>query len=55
MSRYLNTLRLFWGTALAVQLEYQINVFLELIAMVASLIGSVFILSLFFTRLFQDQ
>ena len=49
MNRYLHTLRLFWGTALAVQLEYQVNILLELLAMAASLIGSVFILSLFFT------
>lgn len=50
MNRYLNTLRLFWSNALAIQLEYQINFFVELIAMVGTLSGSVFILSLFFSQ-----
>lgn len=48
MGRYLLTLRRFWGTALAGQLEYQLNVVLELLAAMANLAGSVFILSLFF-------
>lgn len=50
MFRYLKTLRLFWSTALAVQLEYQINFAIELIAMIGTLLGSVFILSLFFSQ-----
>ena len=48
MRRYLLTLRRFWGTALAGQLEYQLNVVIELLAAAANLAGSVFILSLFF-------
>ena len=48
LRRYLLTLRRFWGTALAGQLEYQLNVVLELLAAIANLAGSVFILSLFF-------
>ncbi|MEB3234090.1 MAG: ABC-2 family transporter protein [Cyanobacteriota bacterium] len=48
MGRYLRSLRRFWGTALAGQLEYQLNVVFELLAAIANLAGSVFILSLFF-------
>ena len=32
MGRYWRTLRRFWGTAVAVQLEYQANVLIELLA-----------------------
>ena len=46
--RYLRTLRVFWSTALASQLDYQLNAVLELLATAANLAGSVFILSLFF-------
>tara|TARA_Y100001968_G_scaffold324496_1_gene363971 strand:- start:35048 stop:35836 length:789 start_codon:yes stop_codon:yes gene_type:complete len=53
MNRYLKTLRLFWSTALAVQLEYQINFLIELIAMFGTLLGSIFILSLFFRQGYQ--
>tara|TARA_Y100001968_G_C19329252_1_gene703414 strand:+ start:195 stop:983 length:789 start_codon:yes stop_codon:yes gene_type:complete len=48
MKRYIKTLSLFWNTAFAVQLEYQINFIIELIAMIGTLLGSIFILSLFF-------
>ncbi len=48
MRRYWHTLRRFWGTALATQLEYQLNVLLELLAVVLSLGGSLLLLSLFF-------
>ena len=48
MGRYWRTLRRFWGTAVAVQLEYQANVLIELLAVVMSLSGSLFMLSLFF-------
>jgi len=50
LRRYLLTLRRFWGTALAGQLEYQLNVLIELLAAALNLAGSVFILSLFFGR-----
>ena len=40
MGRYWRTLRRFWGTALATQLEYQLNVVVELLAVVLSLGGS---------------
>lgn len=48
MGRYWRTLRRFWGTALATQLEYQLNVLVELLAVVLSLGGSLLLLSLFF-------
>tara|TARA_Y100001968_G_C19439290_1_gene761625 strand:- start:2174 stop:2962 length:789 start_codon:yes stop_codon:yes gene_type:complete len=50
MKRYLNTLMMFWKTALAVQLEYKINFLIEIIAMIGTLVGSIFILSLFFSQ-----
>jgi len=49
MRRYLKTIRLFWSTAFASQLEYQLNFLIELLAMFGTLLGSIFILSLFFT------
>jgi len=49
MHRYIKTIRLFWSTAFASQLEYQLNFLIELLAMLGTLLGSVFILSLFFT------
>ena len=48
MGRYWRTLCRFWGTALAMQLEYQLNVLIELLAVVLSLSGSLFMLSLLF-------
>jgi ABC-2 type transport system permease protein len=45
---YALTLRRFWGTAIAGQLEYQLNLVIELLAAAANLVGSLFILSLFF-------
>ncbi|RZO12474.1 MAG: ABC transporter permease [Synechococcus sp. MED-G135] len=48
MGRYWRTLRRFWGTALATQLEYQANALIELLAVALSLGGSLLLLSLFF-------
>ncbi|KGG25351.1 conserved membrane protein [Prochlorococcus sp. MIT 0702] len=42
------SLQRFWATALAGQLEYQANMLIDLLAMVGSLAGSIFVLSLFF-------
>lgn len=50
MGRYLLTLRRFWGTSLASQLEYQLNALIELVAMVANLLGSVLVLWLFYRQ-----
>ena len=49
MHRYFKTIKLFWSTSFASQLEYQLNFLIELIAMFGTLFGSIFILSLFFT------
>jgi len=48
MGRYWRTLCRFWSTALAVQLEYQADVLIELLAVAMSLSGSLFLLSLFY-------
>ena len=48
MGRYLLTLRSFWATALASQLEYQLNGLIDLLAMVGNLVGSLFVISLFY-------
>lgn len=48
MGRYLLSLKRFWATALAGQLEYQANMLIDLLAMAGSLAGSIFVLSLFF-------
>ncbi len=49
MRRYFKTIKLFWSTAFAAQLEYQLNFLIELLAMLGTLAGSIFILSLFFS------
>ena len=49
MYRYIKTIKLLWSTAFASQLEYQLNFLIELLALFGTLLGSVFILSLFFT------
>ena len=48
MGRYWRTLCRFWGTALATQLEYQLNVVIELLAVALSLSGSLLMLTLLF-------
>jgi len=46
--RHLCTLRRFWSSSLAAQMEYRINLLIELLAVLGSLAGSVFTLSLFY-------
>jgi ABC-2 type transport system permease protein len=48
MGRYFRTLRRFWGMALASEIEYRFNLLIELVAVVANLASSLFVLSLFF-------
>ena len=48
MSRYLRVLRLFWGAALAAEMEYRINFLLAAITSVGNLTGSIFGLFLFY-------
>ncbi|NQV10226.1 MAG: ABC-2 family transporter protein [Cyanobacteria bacterium] len=46
--RILRLLRRFWATSLAADLEYQVNVLIELLAVAGNLAGSLFVLSLLF-------
>ncbi len=39
----------FWSTSIASELEYQLNLVIEIISVVANLTGSIFILSLFYS------
>ena len=48
--RHLLTLRRFWGTALASQLEYQLNSLIEVLAMLGNLAGSLLVLWLFYRQ-----
>lgn len=47
--RHALTLRRFWGTALASQGEYRVNLLIELLATAGNLAGSLFVLSLVYT------
>ena len=48
MKRYVLTLIRFWSTAIAAQLEYKANVVVDLVSIIGSLVGTLFVLSLFF-------
>jgi ABC-2 type transport system permease protein len=48
MVRYLKVLRLFWGTAIAAEMEYRANFLLSALSSVGNLAGSLFGLSLFY-------
>ncbi|MBN3961172.1 ABC transporter permease [Nostoc sp. NMS8] len=48
MQRYLKVLRLFWGTAIAAELEYRINFFIAALSSLGNLVGSLFGLFLFY-------
>ena len=48
MLRYFRVLRLFWGTAIAAELEYRINFFIAALTSITGLVGSVFGLFLFY-------
>ena len=50
---YVKSVRRFWGTALAWQLEYKVNFIIEIASMLLSLTGSLFTLSLFFKTGFE--
>ncbi len=50
LRRYRRSLCRFWGTALAGQLEYQANAGIDLLAMAASLGGSMLLLQLFYRQ-----
>ena len=48
MKRYFKVLRLFWSTAIAVELEYRLNFLIATITSIANLVGSLFGLFLFY-------
>jgi len=48
--RYWCVLQQFWSTALASQVEYRVNVLVDLVGMAGNLCGSLFLLSLFFRQ-----
>ncbi|MEH2291905.1 ABC transporter permease [Nostoc sp.] len=48
MRRYLKVLRLFWGAAIAAELEYRINFFIATFSSLGNLVGSLFGLFLFY-------
>ncbi|MEA5626509.1 ABC transporter permease [Nostoc sp. UHCC 0251] len=48
MQRYLKVLRLFWGAAIAAELEYRINFFIATLSSLGNLVGSLFGLFLFY-------
>ena len=48
LKKYLKVYTKFLHTSLASELEYQINILIDLITAILSLIGSIFLLSIFF-------
>ena len=48
LSKYLNVYKKFLHTSLASELEYQTNILVDLITAILSLVGSIFLLSIFF-------
>ena len=48
--RYWRTLKRFWGSALASQMEYQVNLLIEVLAMAGNLAGSLLLLWLIYGR-----
>lgn len=55
MERYLKVLQLFWGTAIAAELEYRINFVIAAITSLGGLVGSVFGLFLFYRTGYEFQ
>jgi ABC-2 type transport system permease protein len=48
LQRYWRSLRCFWGTSLAAELEYPLNAAIELVSVLGNLAGSLFVLQLLF-------
>ncbi|MEH1793659.1 ABC transporter permease [Nostoc sp.] len=48
MRKYLKVLRLFWGAAIAAELEYRVNFFITTLSSLGNLVGSLFGLFLFY-------
>ncbi|MDB9313509.1 ABC transporter permease [Spirulina sp. CS-785/01] len=55
MVRYLQVLRLFWGTAIAAELEYRLNFLIAALSSLTNLSGSLFGLFLFYRTGYQFQ
>jgi ABC-2 type transport system permease protein len=55
MGRYGQVLRLFWGTAIAAELEYRINFLVAALTSLGGLAGSLFGLALFYRTGYQFQ
>lgn len=55
MNRYLRVLRLFWGTAIAAELEYRLNFVIASFTSIANLTGSIFGLFLFYRTGYSFQ
>ncbi|MEL6223294.1 MAG: ABC transporter permease [Cyanobacteria bacterium J06626_14] len=55
MNRYFRVLRLFWGAAIAAELEYRLNFFVATLSSIASLSGSIFSLFLFYQHDYTFQ
>ena len=53
MERYLKVLRLFWGTAIAAELEYRLNFIITALISLGGLVGSLFGLFLFYRTGYQ--
>ncbi len=43
-----SVIRSFWSTSIAVELEYRLNIFIEIISVIGNLAGSLFLLSIFY-------
>ena len=48
LTKYIKVYKKFFHTSLASELEYKTNVLIDLITAISSLIGSIFLLSIFF-------
>ncbi len=47
--KYLRILFQFWSTSLSIELEYKLNLFVEILSTIGNLAGSLFVLSMFYT------
>ena len=50
IKKYLKIYSLFFNTSFAIEMEYKINIFIDLITALLGLIGSIFLLSIFFNN-----
>ncbi len=50
IKKYTNFLVLFWSTSLSIELEYRLNLIVDIFTLVGNLFGSLLVLSLFYTN-----